>query len=195
MQVLDERKREKILEAAAALFAAQPYHKVLLSEVAESASVGKGTLYIYFKDKEDLYLSVVQSGIGRLLAHLRERLENGSDPARETLAAVIRQFVAFAFQNPHLFEMLRTVPGWELTVRTRLEQTRRELRESLAALIRRGIAAGEMRDPNPELTAKIIPGLVRALVLDGTDGYDQESLTCYLLRFVDSALAPRPREG
>lgn len=52
MQVQDEEKRLKILTAAAELFAAQPFHKVCLSDVAEAAAVGKGTLYTYFNNND-----------------------------------------------------------------------------------------------------------------------------------------------
>jgi len=45
MQVMDEKKRIKILSVAAEKFASQPFHKVLLSKVAEAAGVGKGTSY------------------------------------------------------------------------------------------------------------------------------------------------------
>ena len=51
-------KEQRILDTAADLFARQPFHKVLLSDVARVASVGKGTLYLYFKSKEDLYFAV-----------------------------------------------------------------------------------------------------------------------------------------
>lgn len=67
MQITDEQKRVNILAAAAELFASQPFHKVVLSDVAEKAGVGKGTLYIYFKSKEDLYFSVLLGGFSNLV--------------------------------------------------------------------------------------------------------------------------------
>ena len=75
MQVLDEQKRLKILTAAAELFAFHPFHKVLLSDVAEAAGVGKGTLYTYFANEDDLYLSVLYSGFAQLIERLGQRLD------------------------------------------------------------------------------------------------------------------------
>ena len=57
MQRPDEQKRQLIIDTAARFFATQPFHKVRLDDVAAAAQVGKGTLYIYFKSKEDLYVS------------------------------------------------------------------------------------------------------------------------------------------
>ena len=87
MQKLDEQKRQKILQCAAELFATRPFHKVLLSDVAEVAEVGKGTVYTYFKNKDDLYLSVLFSGFERLVDQLRQRLEaDEACSAEEALA-------------------------------------------------------------------------------------------------------------
>ncbi|MGB9712612.1 MAG: TetR/AcrR family transcriptional regulator [Dissulfurimicrobium hydrothermale] len=100
MQVIDERKRAKILSAAAGLFATQPFHKVLLSDVAKAAEVGKGTLYIYFNSKEDLYISVLYNGFSRLVDRLRERIDEDTHSPAENLEMVIREMVNFAYQNP-----------------------------------------------------------------------------------------------
>ena len=71
MQVLDQQKREKILRAAGSLFAARPFHKVRLSDVAAEAAVGKGTVYTYFDSKEELYVAVVYLGFEQLVDRLK----------------------------------------------------------------------------------------------------------------------------
>src|SRR5436189_5663814 len=75
MQRPSEVKRRKISDTAARLFATKPFHKVRLDDVAAAAQVGKGTLYIYFKSKEDLYVSLVSEGFTNLV----EQLVNVSD--------------------------------------------------------------------------------------------------------------------
>lgn len=191
MQVMDERKRVKILTAAAELFAAKPFHKVLLSDVAKSASVGKGTLYIYFKSKEDLYLSVLYSGFSRLIDRLRRRMGGDAHGPMENLSMVIRETVRFAYQNPHLFEVMRTVPGWEAIDRAKWDARRREFKGLIESIIRRGVVQGVFNDPHPELTARYIPGFVRSALLDGIKTVDCDILTDHILRFVRAALTVR----
>lgn len=191
MQTMDEQKREKILAAAAGLFATQPFHKVLLSDVAESAEVGKGTLYIYFKSKEDLYLSVFYSGFSRLVDCLRERMDEDTHDPVENLEVVIRETVSFAYKNPHLFEVMRTVPGWKAIDRARWDTKRGELKALIESIIRRGIARGIFVDPHPELTARYIPGFARSVLLDGIETVDREVLTDHILGFVRAALTAR----
>ena len=74
MQRPDERKRQLITATAARMFATQPFHKVRLDDIAAEAGVGKGTLYIYFENKEDLYFSLVYQGFAELVDRLTAQL-------------------------------------------------------------------------------------------------------------------------
>jgi AcrR family transcriptional regulator len=188
MQVLDEQKRLKILAAAVELFAAQPFHKVLLSEVAETAGVGKGTLYIYFKNKEDLYLSVVYSGFTELVERMQRRLNQNQVGPMENLEAAIREMVQFAYQNPHMFELMRTVPRRRVIDNAQWDSKRNELRALIESIIRSGIACGEFSDPHPDFTARFIPSMVRSVLREGPQSIDAQTLTEHILRFVRAGL-------
>ena len=131
MQVMDDQKRIKILAEAAKLFAVQPFHKVLLSDVAEKAEVGKGTLYIYFKNKEELYLSVLYDGFSSLIQRLHDQIDIDAFSPLKNLKAAIREIVRFAYSTPHMFEVMRSVPRWEPDKRVRWDTKRRELKDLL----------------------------------------------------------------
>jgi AcrR family transcriptional regulator len=188
MQVLDEQKRLKIIAAAAELFAAHPFHKVLLSEVAEGAGVGKGTLYIYFKNKEDLYLSVLYSGFAELVERMQRRLDKNQFGPIENLEAAIREIVQFAYQNPHMFDLMRTGPRSSLIDSARWDSKRNELRTLIESIIRSGIADGEFSDPHPDFTARYIPNMVRSVMMEGFQNIDARTLTEHILRFVRAGL-------
>jgi AcrR family transcriptional regulator len=191
MQVMDEQKRRKILAAAAELFSTQPFHKVLLSDVAKAASVGKGTLYTYFKSKEDLYFSVLYSGFSRLVACLHEQLDKNACSPAENLEMVIRETVRFAYQTPHLFKVMRGGPGWGPVHLAKWGAKRRELKDLIESIIRHGITLGVFADPHPELTARYIPGFVRSALLDGIETVDREDLTDHILKFVKAAITAK----
>lgn len=191
MQTIDEQKREKILRIAAELFATQPFHKVLLSDVAEAAAVGKGTLYIYFKGKEDLYLSVIYSAFSGLVDRLRERITEECTDPMENMEVVIRETVRFAYQNPHLFQVMRTIPALEASNQAKWDAKRTELKALIESVIHQGIARGIFHDTHPEFTARYIPGFVRAVLRDGIDTIDCETLTEHILHFVIAAITSR----
>ena len=70
----DENKRRQVIAIAAKFFSASPYHKVRLDEIATEAGIGKGTIYIYFKNKEDLYYCMVTEGFAELIQRLKQQL-------------------------------------------------------------------------------------------------------------------------
>ncbi len=195
MQVHDEEKRLKILAAAARLFATQPFHKVLLSDVAEVAGVGKGTLYTYFQSKEDLYFSVLHSGFSDLVARLRVQIDEESHSSLENLEAVIREIVGHAYQAPYHFELMRTVSEFHARTNcTKWDSARRELKRLIESVIRRGNNEGVFEDPHPELPARFIPGCVRSVMIDGIQTVDASTLTAHILRFVLASIQTR-KEG
>jgi AcrR family transcriptional regulator len=183
MQRIDEAKRQAILKAAEELFAARPFHEVHLDDVASAARVGKGTLYIYFQSKDDLYLSVIEGGFRRLVDRLRPEVhrEDGSD-AWQTLELIVRELVGWAMQHPKLFELMRSAERGE--PRSGIVQTRQELTKMIESVIRRGIREGAMQDPHPELTAQFIPAAVRAAVRWEADRIGREVLSRHVLRLL-----------
>jgi AcrR family transcriptional regulator len=185
MQRPNEKKRRKITDTAAKLFATKPFHKVRLDDVAAAAQVGKGTLYVYFKSKDDLYRSLVYDGLSRLVDRLNA--EAGEDIAPEAaLEAIVRGLVRFAFDHPYLFELGRLLGPLKGT--NKLAAKRRELVVLIERTLRRGVEGGIWSDPRTELTAVFIPGFVRSAMLYGPQGLDESGLSKHILRFLRQGL-------
>ena len=94
-----EQRRNDILSAAEKLFFARGYDNVTMDDIAKAVELNKATLYLYFKDKESLYFTVVLRGITILNAWVREsgsRAESGS----EKLWEIGRAYSAFAKEYP-----------------------------------------------------------------------------------------------
>src|SRR3954452_17106926 len=105
MQRPDEKKRRLIAETAARLFATRPFHQAKLDDVAAEAGVGKGTLYIYFKSKADLYFWLIFDAFDRLVEQLKGRLAGGEFGPADALRLIVSQLVEFSCENPQLFEL------------------------------------------------------------------------------------------
>jgi AcrR family transcriptional regulator len=185
MQRPNETKRRKITDTAARLFATRPFHKVRLDDVAAGAQVGKGTLYVYFKGKDDLYRSLVYDGLSRLVDQLNA--ETATDiPPDSALEAIVRGLVRFAFDHPNLYELGRLLGPLKGT--NKLAMKREELVALVERTLRRGIRDGIWTDPRPELTAVFIPGFVRSAMLYGPAGFDEAALAKHILRVVRHGL-------
>lgn len=181
MQPNDD-KLTRILDAAADLFARQPFHKVLLSDVAREAAVGKGTLYLYFKSKDDLYFGVLLRSFTSLIGKMRELLADETAPADQRMRDVIRVLTEHLFKKAINMELLGCVMTCPSTGEWR--DKRIELWGLLEALIRRGIDQGAFEDATPRLTAQYIPALLRSVCLYRPEGQDVDSIAGHAAEFV-----------
>ena len=96
-----EAKYQRILDAALQVFADKGYHAARISEIARLAGVADGTIYLYFKNKDDLLLSLFEVKLAAMHEGLREELAQIAEP-RERLGHIIRYHLRQASDNPTL---------------------------------------------------------------------------------------------
>jgi AcrR family transcriptional regulator len=89
-----ERRREEILDAAAVVFARDGYQDADLQEVADALKLAKGTLYLYFASKEELFLAAVDRGMRLLHKFVLGAYAGVADPL-DRLTTAIRAYLEF----------------------------------------------------------------------------------------------------
>ena len=80
-------KREAILRAATTVFAHNGYFNSKVADIAREAGVADGTVYLYFKSKEDILHSIFDRSVDEALVEAKKKIENISDP-REKLRQI-----------------------------------------------------------------------------------------------------------
>ncbi|HNP72321.1 MAG TPA: TetR/AcrR family transcriptional regulator [Kouleothrix sp.] len=103
-------RRQQIIEAALKVFSTKGFHKATNKDIAEAAGgISPGLIYWYFKDKEDLFLSIIRerAAIFQLADHAEQLL---GLPPREGLALVGRTYLS-AFRVPGNVALLRMLVG------------------------------------------------------------------------------------
>ena len=97
--------RDNILAAVAKVFAQRGYHGTDMGLVAEALQSGKGTLYRYFRSKEELFLAAVDLGLRRLTEAVNASTAEAAGP-RERVARAISTCLTFFDANPEFAELL-----------------------------------------------------------------------------------------
>jgi AcrR family transcriptional regulator len=97
VRTADPAKIQRIVDAAAQLFAERDYHEVRMDDIAEKARVAKGTIYLHFKDKDDLYRALALDSLRKLSAAIRQSVANLDEPAAKLLA--INRIVIHYFEH------------------------------------------------------------------------------------------------
>lgn len=75
-----QRRRQVILDAALELYAAQPFGSFAMADVAAASGLAKGTLYLYFATKEELFLALLEQLLDDWFAELNAALDDGGPP-------------------------------------------------------------------------------------------------------------------
>ena len=171
-RTLTETKREAILVAAARAFSAREFHEVLTDEIAAEAGVGKGTLYRYFRTKDDLYFAILMRGFDEVVRRLPPEVV-GELPARRL--ARIGEEVLRTFWRRRPFSMLLHSDVRRLEDRHReLKQRRRSVERLVEGTIAAGVARGEFRPIDPGVAANLYLGMVRSALVYRRDGETAE---------------------
>lgn len=102
---LRSRRQHEILDMAARVFAERGYSGTDLQVVADALELGKGTIYRYFRDKQNLFLAAVDRGMHKLREHVDAWAEK-SDDALEQLPLAIYGYFDFFDTHPHIVELL-----------------------------------------------------------------------------------------
>ena len=180
-----EERQQSILQSAARLFAEKRFDEVLMEEVAQQAGVGKGTLYRYFRDKEELYFAVVFDGIAHLKDQLRCRAAMEMDPLKK-LEAAMRAIVSFLSGNRFFFRLMNMedskLDGKQGSYRSRWKQERDGLLASLEEILQSGAESGVFDIRYLNIEAQILMGMVRSTLRFNRDGLNVGQVVEEILR-------------
>jgi AcrR family transcriptional regulator len=158
-----ENSKRNILSAARTVLAEQGYTHASMRTIAQMAGISVGGLYLYFKNKEDLYLTLMQEWMDGLRDCTSKALQDIDDP-RESLEAFITISIDYAKKHKEMI----ILQGRELGFSFGIEAKRRFFRERrhlVAGIIRKGIDAGIFRQCDADEAAKVIFNAHRGFVV------------------------------
>jgi AcrR family transcriptional regulator len=130
--------REEIVEVSKKLLIRDGFSKISMRKIAKQVNVTATSIYLHFKNKEELLLALIDESIENLNNSLLQALDPSADPASQ-LEALSHAYVSYALNNPQEYEIIYMVRPEEMP-RYPKEKFRkvRETYEILADIIRRG---------------------------------------------------------
>jgi TetR/AcrR family fatty acid metabolism transcriptional regulator len=175
---------------AAKLFASHRFHEARMDDIAAAAEVGKGTLYRYFKDKEELYMALLARASEEVPRQLRCAVEKATGP-RARLEAYVAAVFVICDEQPHLLELIQHA---EALLRSGKEFTWNKARQQSVEMIRQVLAdadqAGEFHVPDPELATLLFLGSLRSVIRFGPKQRADDLPRRIVDMFLDGAVQP-----
>jgi len=147
----------QILKAAAKVFARSGFFNSKVSDVAREAGVADGTVYLYFKSKDDLLSSIFSTAMDEFLLSVRHQLKSIDDPI-----AQLRRFARFHFESLESDRDMAIVFQIELRHSTKfMEQISTAQLADYFQILREIIEEGQKRELlSPKLSSKFIAKII-----------------------------------
>jgi TetR/AcrR family transcriptional regulator, fatty acid metabolism regulator protein len=154
-----EEKYRMILNAAKHVFAMEGFYNSKVSEIAREAHVADGTIYLYFKNKDDILISLFEEELNRIIMSVKSKLENINDP-REKI-------IVFCDNHLTIIESDRALAE---VIQVELRQSNKFMREYknkhflaylniIADIVAQGQEQGVFKsDVKPDICARVIFG-------------------------------------
>ncbi len=158
----DRNKHDKIIEGAIKVFAKKGFFNAKVSEIAREANVADGTIYLYFKNKDDILISLFEEKVEMILRQMEEELAKGSDSLQK-IRIFVEQHLLMSKENKHLAEVM------QIELRQSSKFMRRyvpvkflEYLDLIGKIIEQGIEEGHLRQD-------IIPAIAKRAVFGALD--------------------------
>jgi len=192
-QVVSEFRRAEILDAARKVFARKGFEGGSVDEIAAAAGLAKGTIYLYFKSKEEVYRALLAQGMEAVKAGTLARIDE-APTVHKKIEAFILVRLENAERNREIFQVTDTQSGSGLAItRSQYRNWLQEPVEALARAIRKAQKRGEARPVSAERIAWAAADLargaiVRRLVGQPDDGLQEEA--AFLAEILWASLKP-----
>lgn len=193
-QVVAEFRRAAIVRAARAVFARRGFAQAIVDEIAKEAGVAKGTLYLYFKSKTDIYRAVLDHDMKTLKKSTLDSLD-----AAATLKEKIRAFALARIEKAEgskdFFRIMDSESGALNYTRSQYRDWLREPVHRLADAIQQAVAQGEVRPIDAEKAAWLVADMTRGTIqrrLLSQSETPPAADADFLLDFIWSALEDAP---
>ncbi len=170
-QVLTDLRRQEILAAAIKVFGKKGFAATCVGDVADAAGMAKGTVYLYFESKEEIYATAVRLAIEQMQALSAERMRP-SKGVRERLAVAISVRMEFWHEQLSLYRLLLTV-GREPQHKRQTHELLRAGHAYFVGILKDGAEAGEI--DGQRLTAQNLETVAWA-ILDMVRGANERRM-------------------
>lgn len=190
-------KRDAILNAAGLLFSQQGYEETTIADIAKAAGIAVGTVYLYFRNKHEIYTGVALS-IDILIAQAFVSLDLANLPFTEVPRAMVDSVFRINHEYMHLMPFLQANLLYDEDVR-RYKETHQQTIEALTNIFQHAIDRDELAPFNTEMYAQMLYALGgdilhQCFVIER--GEREEMYRTYLTEFVERLFfGPSLHEG
>lgn len=178
-----QMRRECIIEAAQLLFERKGYEPTTVEEIAETAELGKGTIYSYFKSKEEIYIAILEKRLDTLIEQMKTAIREPKS-AVDALQRLYDTFVVYYRERKGFVASLFVQADEQVFYRlgglvSGLKNKAAVWMDLVGQVLQWGIERGEFVPMDVPKTARIVVGLILGLIIQHDMGQIDSDLISY----------------
>jgi len=147
------------LKTAAGMFAKKGYYQTTVDDMARALGVAKGTIYYHFKNKEELYLAIIQEGISLFEKQIRLDMSGSKTPAGKIKKIISGMLVFVEEEKDLVFLFIKELCGTDLQ-REALAKMLSVSIGMIRGVIEEGVKTGDFKNLDPEMTTSTLFGMI-----------------------------------
>ncbi|MEN3312212.1 MAG: hypothetical protein V7645_1541 [Actinomycetota bacterium] len=147
--------RQRVLDAAEAVFAQYGFHDASIVKITEAAGVGQGTFYLYFGSKKDVFDELVRD-LNRRVRHAMKEASSQGKTRLEAEELGFRAYFRFTAEHPALYRIIRQA---EFVSPEMLRYHYERLSSGYVEALRTAVERGEIAELDPEVAAYALMGM------------------------------------
>jgi AcrR family transcriptional regulator len=195
-----EQRREQLLQSATVAFGSRGYHQTQVSDIIKQAGVARGTFYLYFKGKREIFDCIMTDLLEQVSSKVRSLPRDAADQIPTQLKGNIARVTDLLLDQPMLAKILFNE---SVGLDSELDRRLRQFYSQLLALICKGLNQGQemgfVRQGNVKVLAIALLGAVKEIFYQyflGTEQPDRDTIVSELFSLVIHAVThPDLQEG
>jgi len=161
---LENTRKNQILDAAVRVFSRKGFAGALMEDIAKLAKLSKGSIYHYFRSKEEVFLSSLERGITALKDTVLQEVEKGKN-ALDKIQRAITTYFGFFENNRNLIEIVLHAPvPLQKQIQKKYMHYYHEYLSDIEEIFRQGVEEGQILDIPPQNAISFLVGTLNGLI-------------------------------
>jgi len=197
-----EERKDQLLECALRLFAEQGYHSTSIAQLIRQAGVARGTFYLYFKNKRDIFQQLLNTNftyIYRILPGLELTIGMNEKQLQNALLHSLRRLLSHKNSVDFINLVMQEAIGVDKGFADQVEHFYKTMTDIFCGYVARAQALGKAGKTDPYLVARFIVGMLKEVIYQWARGeiQDLDQLARALVKFVMFGIrgAHEPKAG
>jgi AcrR family transcriptional regulator len=186
-------KRNAIIKASIQVFSQKGYHRTKVQDITNSLGISTGTFYIYFRNKRDLFVEVVDDVIRSILGDSAKAITDEQDIIQRMALRGRVFYDNYSKYNEILHQLRAEMAGEDRWPQEKIKKAYHDLTRPVMRDIQKGIEAGVYRQIDPDLLAYALTGIIEIMslrmMIDAK--YTFEQILAFIIDFATRGMGAR----